>query len=246
MYITDKRDPLAVFTKRPPIFQVTPITSLWKTQGKSIQRTKAGGKENPSFVKVFLAKNHSKVEQRKANFSRFLQPPDGFPTSHLAFQIVGASPVRSLSSWAITSHCFLLSTQITARLCPVLPQSFCPWNSLNSTVYCHPQSLWGELKFLFFFSPLSRLSPTFPVFTLLWTSLLWLVGRLTVALNCLPVPLIATTYFSNIGSYRYIWAFLHSSKNTSDWTMCPDKNADPMPCLPRNTVCSFLVEEKHS
>lgn len=27
--------------------------------------------------------------------------------------------------------------------------------------------------------------------------------------------------------------------------MCPDKNADPMPCLPRNTVCSFLVEEKH-
>lgn len=72
----------------------------------------------------------------------------------------------------------------------------------------------SEVNSSFFPSPPPwRLYPTFLVFTVLWTSLFWLlVVMLPITLNCLPIPLIATTYFSPICSYQYVWVFLYSSK----------------------------------
>lgn len=56
---------------------------------------------------------------------------------------------------------------------------------------------------------------------------------------CIYPPI--SYYLLLIYNYQYIWVFLYSSKKSSDWTTCSVQNIDPLPCLPSNTTCNFLV-----
>lgn len=132
------------------------------------------------------------------------------------------------------------------RVCPGLPLNFCSRGSPISDAYPHPQSLGGQLKFHFL---LQRFSPAFTGFYSSLNFTVLISGKAQCSIQLDSYSPICYHLFLSYVCYQYSWAFVYSSrkKKSSDWTMCLVQNADLIiPCLPSNTICKFLVDEKHS